>query len=61
MCGNGVWDESAGEECDDGNMKDDDGCTNECKVDKQYWTCKSIAGFPSVCQPICGDGNLVGR
>lgn len=30
-CGDGKVDKSSGEECDDGNKKDDDSCTNKCK------------------------------
>jgi cysteine-rich repeat protein len=30
LCGNGV--EEAGEQCDDGNAVDDDGCTNACTI-----------------------------
>ncbi len=31
-CGNGVLNMSAGEQCDDGNDIDDDGCTNACTL-----------------------------
>ncbi len=33
-CGNGVLDEADGEECDDGNIVDDDGCNSTCKSDE---------------------------
>lgn len=29
-CGDGILDSAAGEQCDDGNPEDDDGCTNAC-------------------------------
>lgn len=35
-CGNGVLDEELGEECDDGNLVDGDGCDSDCT-----WTCTS--------------------
>lgn len=35
-CGNGVLDEELGEECDDGNLDDADGCDSDCT-----WTCTS--------------------
>ena len=33
MCGNGVIDE--GEECDDGNTIDGDGCSSSCTIEKE--------------------------
>ena len=51
-CGNGVADD--GEECDDGNDVDGDGCTSTCEVE---------CGFECVgdhCGPICGDGIKAG-
>ena len=33
MCGNGVVDANEGEECDDGNANNADGCSNACVVD----------------------------
>ncbi len=33
-CGNGVLDE--GEECDDGNLNNFDGCSRVCKIEKEY-------------------------
>lgn len=41
-CGNGQLD--AGEECDDGNRKDSDGCSSQCKEEHQ------------VVEPKCGNG-----
>jgi len=41
-CGDGVID--SGEECDDGNNIDGDGCSAECEIEEQ--------------EPFCGDGNL---
>jgi cysteine-rich repeat protein len=53
-CGDGVV--AGGEECDDGNEDDGDGCTR-CRVDP----CFRCAGQPSVCMPddgtVCDDGN----
>ena len=34
MCGNGVLD--GDEECDDGNLNDNDGCNKWCKLDPGY-------------------------
>ena len=64
LCGNGILDD--GEQCDDGNREDRDGCTNAC-------TCARCGDailhvFASVnpngaCMPDaieeCDDGNLV--
>ncbi len=36
QCGNGVFD--AGEECDDGNANDADGCSNSCLINPQSYT-----------------------
>ncbi|MFH1366502.1 MAG: dockerin type I domain-containing protein [Patescibacteria group bacterium] len=40
-----------GEECDDGNVVDGDGCSSMCKAELGY-TC---AGTPSICSSTCGD------
>lgn len=42
-CGNGVLNPGAGEECDDGNLFNDDGCSSICKIEEETL-------------PICGDG-----
>ena len=53
LCGNSRID--SGEDCDDGNMKSGDGCTDLCQLEPGY-TCPNV-GQP--CQPPrCGDGNL---
>jgi cysteine-rich repeat protein len=55
LCGNGTVD--AGEQCDDGNSVNGDGCSASCRVEPCY-TC---TGEPSVCAPVpdgtsCDDG-----
>jgi len=53
-CGNGVL--NAGEQCDDGNPLNTDGCSDTCTVEPG-WTC---SGQPSVCTTVCGDGIVAG-
>ncbi len=48
--GNGVVD--PGEECDDGNLNDDDGCSSSGQIE----SCYDCSGAPSVCTPSCGSG-----
>ena len=43
-------------ECEDGNGKLNDGCSENCKVE-EGWSC---TGVPSVCNSICGDGKVKG-
>ncbi len=54
MCGSGVLE--AGEDCDDGNTADGDGCSAVCTIEQGY----ACTGDPSACTPICGDGLAVG-
>lgn len=55
VCGNGAIE--VGEECDDGNTNNLDGCSNICEVEYGY----SCVSQPSVCtrivivNPFCGD------
>jgi fibro-slime domain-containing protein len=58
-CGNGKIDPGLGEECDDGNTKSADGCTPDCKVEKD-WACPQ-PGMPCVYLVKCGDGRIGGR
>jgi len=51
LCGNSVIDTGVGEECDDGNVIDGDGCSSSCIIEGGGWTCN---GEPSVCQ-LCGN------
>jgi len=51
-CGNGVFD--YGEQCDDNNNADGDGCDSFCQVECGF-TC--AMGF---CHPVCGDGIKAG-
>ena len=54
ICGDGIV--GPGEECDDGNFSDGDGCSSNCTVEPG-WQC---VGEPSACSPVCGDGLIVG-
>ena len=36
MCGNGQ--REVGEQCDDNNLKNDDGCNEVCEIEES-WTC----------------------
>jgi cysteine-rich repeat protein len=49
MCGDGM--NLGMVECDDGNLKDGDGCSHDCKIEKDYKCQKSIAG-PDICRRI---------
>ena len=52
-CGNGELD--GGEECDDGNLFNGDGCDFECSVEPDFF----CAGEPSECIEVaCGDGEI---
>ena len=49
LCGNGLLED--GEECDDGNAENEDGCDSNCRIETE-WHCE---GEPSVCEYTCGD------
>ncbi len=53
-CGDGRVNE--GEQCDDGNNIDSDGCSGLCELEAG-WSCD---GSPSVCFTTCGDGFVAG-
>ncbi|HEY8926995.1 MAG TPA: DUF4215 domain-containing protein [Polyangia bacterium] len=36
VCGDGNFDQNGGEECDDGNMNDHDGCSHDCKKENGF-------------------------
>ncbi|MBN1961459.1 MAG: DUF4215 domain-containing protein, partial [Deltaproteobacteria bacterium] len=56
-CGDGRI--STGEECDDGNEADNDGCGLNC-IPEPGWTCINSDSQPSQCTPKCGDGIVRG-
>jgi cysteine-rich repeat protein len=53
ICGDGVIDTDLGEECDDGNVADGDGCDSVCAVEPGY----VCTGEPSVCVWACDDND----
>ena len=54
VCGDGIVLVNAGEECDDMNVVDDDGCSAMCAVEDHY-ECENTMTTPSVCTPILLD------
>ncbi|MEW7986242.1 MAG: DUF4215 domain-containing protein [Candidatus Thiodiazotropha sp.] len=55
QCGDGIYDSAAGEQCDDGNTIDGDGCSSSCQVEP-------ICGDGIVDTDIgeaCDDGNTI--
>ena len=55
LCGNGIRD--TGEDCDDGNAQDGDGCSTACDVERG-WSCDEAT--PNHCATSCGDGIAAG-
>ncbi|KAL1232119.1 Pappalysin-1 [Trichinella pseudospiralis] len=49
FCGDGSVDEST-EDCDDGNMYDEDGCSSDCKIEDRFM----CIGSPSFCYSLDG-------
>jgi len=45
VCGNGILDDSYGEECDDGNENDGDGCSSQCLEEGMPNNLGSISGY----------------
>ena len=56
LCGDGVVD--AGEECDDGNLVDDDGCSMACTLEDEDTTSTTSTSTSTSTSggPLCGDG-----
>ena len=54
VCGDRI--RSAGEVCDDGNRLDGDGCSADCTVIEEGWSCPSVG--PCTYGEECGDGAL---
>jgi cysteine-rich repeat protein len=56
LCGDGVVDTELGEQCDDGNVTNGDGCSESCLPEPGF-TC---FGSPSSCERlVCGDDAVV--
>ena len=53
-CGDELF--GPGEECDDGNAHNNDGCNSTCAIETG-WSC---TGTPSNCTAICGDNLILG-
>ncbi len=49
VCGNGLV--QSGEQCDDGNLSDGDGCSASCEIEDGFG-CDNEPGEPSVCELV---------
>lgn len=59
-CGDGVLQAAAlAEVCDDGNSESGDGCSADCKVVEQNYSCLE-PGMPCESTVMCGDGKVTG-
>jgi fibro-slime domain-containing protein len=58
LCGNGVVDQAAGEQCDTGPLNGTGGCTTACQI-VPGWTCSNGGHF--ACTTLCGDGIVAGN
>ncbi|MFT6399064.1 MAG: cysteine-rich repeat protein [Bradymonadia bacterium] len=59
-CGDGLFDGFVGEECDDGNNDNDDGCTSECGLEEGF-DCETVDGTSVCAEIVCGDGIINGE
>lgn len=59
VCGDGRLSPSIGEACDDGNTKDLDGCSADCKFIEDGWLCP-VPGTMCENTTRCGDGRVSG-
>ena len=55
LCGNSILD--TGEQCDDGNTANGDGCSSTCQIEATYQCVNSP--MPSLCT-YCGDAKVIG-
>ncbi|HRE88910.1 MAG TPA: TonB-dependent receptor, partial [Myxococcota bacterium] len=58
-----------GEQCDDGNVDDNDGCSSTCVREAGYtcpcsaepgFVCGTTGGIGGACGSVCGDGGVIG-
>ncbi len=59
VCGNGrieLNERGVGEECDDGNTEDGDGCSAQCEIERSY----CVTPETDECLNWCGDGTING-
>ncbi len=59
-CGDGIVDFATGEECDDGNAINGDGCNASCEVESGWGCLTDFVNGTSDCQTFCGDGLVRG-
>ena len=50
QCGDGK--KTSAEECDDGNLNNNDGCSSQCRIEKPQFACKNRYNLTSMCRPL---------
>ncbi|CAI2373398.1 unnamed protein product [Moneuplotes crassus] len=58
QCGDGKMTRKSLEQCDDGDIDDDNGCDSACMI-KPGYNCTGLELGKSICKPICGDGVII--
>ena len=57
-CGDGYISETEGEQCDDGNVENNDGCSVQCTIEEGF-SCRQRYLYPeSFCRRSCNNGVL---
>lgn len=47
--------------CDDGNLSDNDGCSNLCEIEEGWFCDGASSTSPDICDEYCGDGMKFGK
>ena len=58
LCSDGTYNSSRGEDCDDQNEVNNDGCSSICKIETGYFCDHNAPGTKDTCYKICGDGKI---
>lgn len=58
-CGNSKVE--TGEDCDDGNVINGDGCSKWCTAEQGYTCAGGSSSGKDTCTPTCGDGYVAGN
>jgi cysteine-rich repeat protein len=62
ICGDGIiiGNRPSANYCDDGNLSNYDGCSDQCQVETGFTCSGANSTMPDTCTEICGDGRNFG-